>query len=281
MFNFVIGVPKIMVQFFTTIVVFYCVLVAGMYLLQRNFLYHPDNFTPSPAESGVPDMTQIQITTEDGLDLFAWAQPPSMEGQPWVVLFHGNAGTLGSRGYKAKVFLDAGFGVLLAEYRGYSGNPGTPTESGLLMDARAALAYLANLGGAGQNLVLYGESLGTGVATAMAVEAAGHGKPVRTVILEAPFTSTVDVGAGHYPFLPVSLLMKDRFDSLSKIKDLQAPLFIIHGDQDWTVPQKLGRKLFEAAMEPKVAKWVEGARHNDLFTPESSTQMIEFIGQYN
>ncbi|PHS76859.1 MAG: alpha/beta hydrolase [Rhodospirillaceae bacterium] len=279
MFNSVKGVPKIMVQFFTTIVVFYCVLVVGMYLLQRNFLYHPDNFTPSPAESGVPDMAEIQITTEDGLNLLAWAQAPSIEGQPWVALFHGNAGTLGSRGHKAKVFLDAGFGVLLAEYRGFSGNPGAPTEAGLMMDARAALAYLANLGGSGQNLVLYGESLGTGVATAMAVEAAGHGKPVRTVILEAPFTSTVDVGAGHYPFLPVSLLMKDRFDSLSRIKDISAPLFLVHGDQDWTVPQKLGRKLFAAANEPKVAKWMEGAGHNDLFTPENTNAMIEFIGQ--
>ncbi|PCI38766.1 MAG: alpha/beta hydrolase [Rhodospirillaceae bacterium] len=281
MFKLVMGVPKIMVQFFTTLAVFYCVLVAGMYFMQRNFLYHPDNFTPSPAESGVGHMAEISITTEDGLNLLAWAKPPSIEGQPWVVLFHGNAGTLGSRGYKAKAFLDAGFGVLLAEYRGFSGNPGTPTEPGLMMDARAALAYVANLGGSGQNLVLYGESLGTGVATAMAVEAAGHGKPVRTVILEAPFTSTVDVGAGHYPFLPVSLLMKDRFDSLSRIKDIGAPLFIVHGDQDWTVPQKLGRKLFDAAVEPKIAKWVEGAGHNDLFTPKNSTQMIEFIRRHN
>lgn len=271
------GVQKIMVQFFITVAVFYGVLVAGMYFMQRNFLYHPENFTPSPAESGVAEMAEIQITTEDGLNLLAWAKPPTDENKPWIALFHGNAGTLGSRGYKAKAFMDAGFGVLLVEYRGFSGNPGTPTEAGLMMDARAALAYLARLGGSGDNLVLYGESLGTGVAVAIGVEAAGHGKPVRTVILEAPFTSTVEVGAKHYPFLPVSLLMKDRFDSLSRIKDLNAPLFVIHGDQDWTVPQSLGRKLYAAANDPKVAKWIEGAGHSDLFTPENATDMIAFI----
>ena len=266
-----------MVQFFATIAVFYVVLVAVMYLAQRRFLYHPDNFTLSPAQSGVADMVKVNIKTRDGLTLFAWAQPPADKDKPWVALFHGNAGTLGSRGSKANAFLQAGYGVLLVEYRGFSGNPGQPTEAGLLMDARAALAYLADQGALGQSLVLYGESLGTAVAVAMAAEAAGQGKPVAAVILEAPFTSTVDVGQSHYPFLPVRFLLKDRYDSLALIQDIQAPLFLVHGDQDWTVPQSSGRKLFEAALEPKTAMWIEGAGHNDLFVPNVYKAMFSFI----
>jgi len=271
------GFKSAMVQFFATVAVFYVVLVAAMYLFQRNFLYHPDNFTPSPAQSGVADMDEINIQTEDGLTLFAWVQPPSDSAKPWVALFHGNAGTLGSRGYKAKMFLDAGYGVMLVEYRGFGGNMGQPFEAGLMADARAALAYLAEQGGLGQNLVLYGESLGTGVAVAMAEEAAGLGQPVASVILEAPFTSIPDVGSIHYPFLPVQLLMKDRYDSVSRIKDIHTPLFIVHGDKDWTVPQKLGRQLYEQALEPKTALWIDGAGHNELFVPDVFKAMTEFL----
>jgi len=274
------GFKSAMVQLIVTIAVFYVVLLAGMYLMQRNFLYHPDNFTPTPAQSGVPDMKQIQFQTEDGLTLFSWVQPPAHSDKPWVVLFHGNAGTLGSRGYKAKAFLEAGYGVMLVEYRGYSGNLGKPTETGLMADARAALAYVAGLGGTGQTLVLYGESLGTGVATAMAAELAALGTPAAAVILEAPFTSTADVGSIHYPFLPVQFLMKDRYDSLARIQDIGAPLFVVHGDCDWTVPQKLGRKLFGAGLEPKTAVWVEGAGHNELFTPDVLKAMVEFLAQH-
>lgn len=272
-----------MLQVFITAAVFYIALVVLMYVLQRNFLYYPENFTPTPAQSYVPEMEEVRFTTEDGLELFAWVAPPSLDAKPsldskpWVVLFHGNAGSVGSRGFKARVFLDAGYGVMLAEYRGYGGNPGTPSEAGLMSDARAALAYLAGHGGAGQSLVLYGESLGTGMAVAMAAEAAERGNPVAAVVLEAPYTTIPDVAAAHYPFLPVRLLMKDHYDNLSRIARVNAPVFVIHGSDDWTVPQSLGRKLYGAAVQPKDALWVDGDAHNDLFGPRVFQAILEFL----
>jgi len=261
-----------MLQVFTTVAVVYVAVLGVMVVFQRSFLYYPGAREATPAQSGVPEMQTVHITTEDGLHLLAWVQPPAPvptqepeAGKPWVVIFHGNAGTLAGRAFKARQFLDAGYGVLLVEYRGYGGNPGSPTEAGLFLDARAALAYLAAQGVSGKKLVLYGESLGTGVVVAMAAEVAQAGNPVAAVLLEAPFTSTVDVAARHYPFFPVRLLMKDRFDSLSRIQGIQAPLFIAHGARDGTVPQDLGRKLFAAAVEPKDALWLDGAEHNDLF----------------
>jgi len=272
-----------MLQVFITAAVFYIALVVLMYVLQRNFLYYPENFTPTPAQSDVPEMEEVRFTTQDGVELFAWVAPPSLDTQPsmdtkpWVVLFHGNAGSVGARGFKARVFLDAGYGVMLAEYRGYGGNPGTPSEAGLMHDARAALAYLAGQGVSGQDLVLYGESLGTGVAVAMAAEAAELGHPVAALVLEAPYTTIPDVAAAHYPFLPVRLLMKDHYDSLSRIALVNAPVFVTHGSEDWTVPQSLGRKLFGAAVQPKDALWVDGDAHNDLFGPRVFQAILEFL----
>lgn len=271
------GFASIMVQLFTTIAVFYGALMLIMFLAQRSFLYHPAAATLSPVQSGVGDMQEITITTEDGLKLFAWAQPPADKTKPWVVVFHGNTGTLGERGNRGRAFLGADYGVLMVEYRGFSGNPGQPSETGLMLDGRAALAYLADQGAVGQNLILYGESLGTAVAVAMAEEQAKSGQAVAAVILEAPFTSMVDAGGVHYPYLPVSFLLKDRYDSLSRIKAIAAPVFIVHGDQDFTVPQDQGRRLFDAALEPKTSLWIAGAHHGNLFTASTFASMTAFL----
>ncbi|MCR4378863.1 MAG: alpha/beta hydrolase [Rhodospirillales bacterium] len=271
------GIMATMFQVLITAAVIYGAVLVVMAVFQRSFLYYPGALETTPAQSGVPQMQTVRITTEDGLSLLAWVQPPHDAAKPWVVIFHGNAGTLAGRAFKARRFLDAGYGALLVEYRGYGGNPGSPTEAGLFSDARAALVYLAGQGVAGKQVVLYGESLGTGVAVAMAAEVAQAGNPVAAVLLEAPFTSTVDVAARHYPFLPVRLLMKDRFDSLSRIQGIQAPLFIAHGARDGTVPQDLGRKLFAAAVEPKDALWLDGAEHNDLFDHGLGAAVLLFL----
>lgn len=261
-------------------VVFYVMLVVLMYVFQRSFQFYPESRLPGRVESGVASMDEVRFTTIDGLELFAWAQPPSVDGKPWVVIFHGNAGTIAGRAHKARLFLDAGYGVMLVEYRGFGGNPGRPTQAGLFADARAALAHLAEQGIAGKQVVLYGESLGTGVAVAMAHEAARAGNPVAAVLLEAPFSSAADVAAGYYPFLPARLLLKDKFDSLSMVQDIAAPLFIAHGDRDLTVPQPLGRKLFAKAVEPKQALWLEGAGHNDLYEHGLGAAALAFLAEY-
>ncbi len=275
------GIKPAMLQVILTAAVFYVVVLVLMTVLQRNFLYYPEAHLPTRAESGVASMDEVRFRGEDGVEVFAWTQPPSQEGKPWVVLFHGNAGTIAGRAYKARVFLDAGYGVMLVEYRGYGGNAGSPTEEGLFIDARAALAYLDAQGVRGAQVVLYGESLGTGVAVAMASETAQAGHPAAAVLLEAPFTSAVAVAGAHYPFLPVGWLLKDRFDSLSRIQAIESPLFIVHGAKDHTVPQKLGRKLFAAAHAPKDALWVEGAAHNDLFDFAVGDALLAFLKAHN
>ena len=269
-----------MLQVLITAGVIYVVVLLLMAVLQRNFLYYPSAHLPSRSESGAERMAEVHYTTEDGLELVAWEQPPSDADKPWVAIFHGNAGTIAGRAYKARVFLDAGYGVLLVEYRGFGGNPGSPSEAGLFADARAALAHLAGRGIEGKRLVLYGESLGTGVAVAMAHEAAAAGRPVAAVLLEAPLSSAVDVAAKHYPFLPVNLLLKDRFDSLSRIKAIEAPLFVVHGAQDQTVPQVLGRKLYDAALEPKEGLWLGAAEHNDLFDHGLGAAALAFLKRH-
>jgi len=271
------GFKTAMINVFVAAGVFYVAVVVLMYVLQRNIMYHPHVPKPTRAESGVADMEEVRFSTKDGLELFAWYAASKEAAKPTVVLFHGNAGSLGDRGFKARVFLDAGFGVMLVEYRGYSQNPGAPTEQGLYADGRAAVAYLKGLGLKGADMVLYGESLGTGVVSQLAAEAAEAGDAAAAVVLEAPFTSTVDAGATHYPFLPVRLLMKDRYDSLSRIASIQAPLFIVHGEKDWTVPQHLGRRLFDAAQDPKEALWIPKAGHNDVFDFGAGPAVLNFL----
>ena len=211
----------------------YGALVVAVTLYQRSLLYFPGGDVPSPDQAGVPEMQPVTIRTGDGLDLLAWYRPAAggSEALPTIVYFHGNGGNLAMRSFAVRPFLDAGLGVLLVSYRGYGGNPVCPTEQGLYRDGHAALNFLKSLGVPPELTVLYGESLGTGVAVAMAA-----GRQVGAVILEAPFTSAVDVAAAHYWFLPVRLLQWDRFDSLSRIGAIGAPLLVLYGTVDDIVP---------------------------------------------
>ncbi len=263
-----------MTSFITVATVVYVVFVAALYVFQRNILYFPDPSVPSPVHSGVPEMQPVTLETEDGLKLLAWYR--AADGQPVVVYFHGNAGNIGARGFKVRPYLDAGFGVLLVSYRGYGGNLGSPTEEGLYADGRAALDFLKIQGVAPERTVLYGESLGTGVAVQMASEL-GPENPVAALVLEAPFTSMGDVAAHHYPYVPARWLIKDHFDSAAKIGGVKAPVLIIHGDRDRTIPVKFGKMLFEAAAEPKEGRWLEGGDHNDLYDFDAARIVVEFL----
>jgi len=255
----------------------YFALVALMFVFQRSILYLPGSGVPTrPADWGVPEMAAVRVTTEDGLDLVAWYRPASA-GQATIVYFHGNGGHIGYRGFKARPLLDAGFGVLLVEYRGYGGNPGSPSEEGLYRDARGAMAFLAEQGVTVDRVVAFGESLGSGVAVHLAAEQAAKDAPLAAVVLETPLSSIPDVGCHHYPYLPVGLLAKDRFDSTSEIAGIAAPLFIIHGDADSVVPMRYGRALFDKAVEPKEARWYQGGGHENLFDLGADAAVIEFL----
>ncbi len=228
----------------------YLALVGGMYTFQRSLLYVPSQATPSLEASGVPEMARVTLETEDGLGLMSWYLPAS-ENRPTIVYYHGNGGHIGYRGDKVRPFLDAGHGLLLVSYRGYGGNPGSPSEDGLYADGRAAMSFLQARGVAPGRTVVYGELLGTGVAVQIALDQAGAGEPVAAVVLEAPFTSAVDAGAHHYPWAPVRWLMRDRFDSRAKIANIGAPVMIIHGGRDRVVPFSMGEALYAEARHRK------------------------------
>ena len=262
----------------------YAALLGGLFLAQRQLIYFPSQHLASPAEAGMPEMQTLRVTTGDGLTLTFWYRPAG-KGRPTLVYFHGNGGNLSGRGFKVRPYLDAGFGVLLAAYRGYGGNPGKPSETGLYADARAQLNFLKSQGVEPRNWVLYGESLGSGVAVQMAYEQAGAGPqggspdPVGGVVLEAPFSSLADAAQAHYPYVPARLLVRDRYDSMAKIDRIGAPIFIFQGEEDGVISSKQGKRLFQAAREPKQAKWVPGAGHNNLYEFGVAGLVIEFVNK--
>lgn len=250
----------------------YVAICVTMFVAQRRFLYGPDPTSPDRAQAGVSDMRVERLRTADGLELLAWYRAPESERMPVVVYLHGNAGHIGDRGYKMRPLLDAGVGVLLLSYRGYGGNAGEPSEQGLYSDARAAIAFLAAQGIGRERLVIYGESMGSGVAVQIATET-----PPAALILEAPFTSLTKVAFEKVPYIPVPLLIRDRFDSLSKIGRVHAPLLVIHGERDKTVRIHHGRKLLAAANEPKQGLFLPEAGHNDLYAFGVAETMAEFV----
>ena len=244
--------------------------------LQRSLTYYPDHTRPTPAEAGVPELAPVTLETEDGLALLAWHAPPRTEGAPSLIYFHGNAGHIGMRSFKVRAYLNAGLGILLTTWRGYSGNPGTPTEDGLYADGRAARDFLRTRGVDDERQILYGESLGTGVAVHLAREAAPA-----ALVLEAPYSSIADIASGRFPLLPVGPFILDRFDSAAKIGKVEAPLLIVHGERDRTIPVRLARKLHRRAREPKEAVFIPEADHADLTEFGLAAIVLEFLTRHD
>jgi len=267
-----------MLNFITVFAAVYVIIVAGLFFGQRSLLYFPDSAQPQLEQSQVQDMTPVTLRTGDGLELTSWYRQAA-DDKPTIIYFHGNAGNIGYRDTKVRPYLDAGFGMLLVGYRGYGGNPGKPTEEGFYLDGRAALGLLRSRGILPERTVLYGESLGSGVAVQMAAELAAAGTPAAALALESPLNSVADVAQAHYPFVPARLLVRDRFDSQAKIATVGAPLLVIHGEDDAVVPIRFGRKLFDAAVDPKEGKWIAGGNHNDLEDWGLSGLVIDFLAR--
>jgi len=255
----------------------YVGLVAVLYVAQRNLMYSPGHDLGRPEDHGLPELSEQKIQTADGLVLTSWFLAPPTGGQV-LVYFQGNAGTIGDREHKVRPFIDAGFGVLLVGYRGFGNNPGNPTEEGLYVDGASALQWLSEIGVGADRWVLYGESLGSGVATEMAWRQARQGTAVGALVLEAPFTSMGDAAASHYPYVPAKLLVRDRFDSLAKIDAIDTKLMVVHGTRDRTVPYRQGEALFEKARDPKTFHRVENAGHADLFDFGAQFRVLKFVG---
>lgn len=236
---------------------------------QRRMLFLPDTARPDAAAAGVPALREVQLATADGLQLLAWYLPAA-PGHPTLLYFHGNGGSLANRAARLRRFAAEGWGVLMPEYRGYGGNPGQPGEEGFALDARAAMAFLDAQGVA--RPAIYGESIGTGVAVRLAAA-----QPVAGLVLESPYSSVTDLARRRFPFLPVSLLLRDPFDSLSRIGAVRAPLLVLQGLQDTIVPPESGHTLFAAANEPKQLWTAAEAGHNDLMQWGAAVPVIAFV----
>jgi uncharacterized protein len=238
--------------------VLYVALAAAVYVAQRSLMYFPDTAHVTPAEAGLPQADEVPLTSADGTHIHVWHVAPQGSNKPVIIYFHGNGGSLPGRVDRFSRLIKEGIGLVGVEYRGYGGSEGAPSEQGLIADAQAAYAFAAARYPV-PRIVLWGESLGTGVAVALAAE-----KPVGRLILEAPFTSTEAVGARRYWYLPVRFLMKDQFHSDTRIAKVTAPLLILHGVHDQTVPYAMGEQLFNLANKPKhIARFLDGG-HEDL-----------------
>lgn len=250
----------------------YFLLVSGLFLMQRSLLYHPDDAKPEPAQFGLDKMEVVSIPTDDGLYLYAWWQAPSQVNGPVIIYFHGNAGNLGYRAEKLQEYLEAGIGILLTTWRYNAGSGGKPSEVSLIADGRAALAFVRRKGVDDKKMVLYGESLGSGIAVALAAK-----NSVGAVVLEAPYTSIADVAQHHYWYVPAKWLIHDKFDSRARIDRVLSPVMIIHGEQDHIIPPQFGQSLYEAVPGPKEIHRIVGGGHGDLYSHGIARLICQFI----
>jgi uncharacterized protein len=235
----------------------YVGLGAILYFAQRSMMYFPETIHTSPRQAGLPEAEEIALTAADGVRLVGWHVPPR-DGKPVILYFHGNGGALRYRVERFRTLIKDGVGLVAIEYRGYGGSEGSPSEQGLFADGEAAYAFAA-AHYQPEQIVLWGESLGTGVAVYLAAE-----KPVGRVILEAPFTSAAAVAELRYWFLPVRLLMKDQFRSDERIQNVTAPVLILHGSNDRVVPYAMGERMFDLTKANRhIVRFLDGG-HEDL-----------------
>jgi uncharacterized protein len=246
----------------------YGALIALLYLTQRAIQYFPERFRTTPAAAGLPQAEEVLLDTADGERVIAWHVPPRGK-KPVVLYFHGNGGSLRMRVDRFRALTADGTGLVALSYRGYGGSSGAPTEAGLAADASAAYAFTTARYPA-ESIVLWGESLGSGVAVALAAE-----MPIGYLVLQSPFTSAADVAVQRYWFVPVRLLMKDQFRSDLRIGKVTAPVLVLHGDRDNIVPMALAERLYGLINAPKRFVRFAGVGHNDL-----GVQAVEAAKQF-
>lgn len=244
------------------VVVLGLVVIGLLAALQRQLIYFPDKSAVPPANEVIPGAEDVTLRTEDGLELGAWFVPPQgRDRQLAVLMAPGNGGNRAGRADLARALAERGFAVLVLDYRGYGGNPGSPTEEGLALDAAAALDASGERGYEQQQTIYFGESLGTGVVAGLAAQ-----HPPAGIVLRSPFPELADVGAHHYPWLPVRTILRDRFpvvDNLRKLEGSQVPITVVYGDSDSVVPTELSREVAQKAPAPVDEVVFRGADHND------------------
>jgi hypothetical protein len=245
--------------------------VAGIYVVQRDLQYFPARQDPPPQRLGLAGVERVSLATPDGETLVLWWSPPA-PGRPTVLFLHGNAGAIADRADRLAFYQSRGLGAAFLSYRGYGGSTGRPTEAGLVTDAETAYRFLRDRGIAADRIVAVGESLGTGVAVQLAAR-----QPVSALVLEAPYTAAVDVAARAYPWVPVRLLMKDRFLSREVIGTVRAPVLILHGEGDRVIPFTQGQALHARVTAPATFVSLGPVGHEALFDPATWAMGADFI----
>ncbi len=242
------------------LVVFSALLVSHSPLIERTFIFFPDReLLGNPADLGL-DYDNVSFQASDGVALHGWFVPGP--GEITWLWFHGNAGNISHRLENLLlVHQKLGVNVFIFDYRGYGNSEGKPSEEGTYREAEGAIEYLESRPDVDPSkIILFGRSLGSGVAVDLATRHMPYG-----LILESPFTSAADVAKRAFPFLPVGFLVRDMYDSISKIERISAPLLVLHGDQDDIVPIEIGRRLYETANSPKTFHTINSAGHNDTY----------------
>ena len=257
----------------SSVVLAYFIIILFVYFYQRNLLYHPseNNYLNDKITF---NYEEIFIETDKKIKLKSWFIKKDLDNFKTILIFHGNAGNLFNRVYKLNELNKLDVNILLISWRGFSGNKGKPTEKNLYRDADESVKWLNNQGVISKNIILYGESLGTGVATELGTSNAFGG-----IILESPFTSIANAAKIYYPYLPVSIILKDRYDSIGKIKNINTPIFIMHGKMDNIVPQQMGLELFEKANNPKYSYFPEDDDHMMNYNKQLLNEIKLFINK--
>ena len=257
------------------ILIIYTTVLIFLYIFQRNLMYNPNenNYFGDKLEV---EIEKVKITTSDNLNLLGWFHNKDLKKFKTIVYFHGNAGKLDNRIYKLNHFKNMDVNFLIIAWRGFSGNKGKPSEKGLYEDGKSTIEFLKNLGVNEKDIIIYGESLGTGIATEIAQNDKFAG-----LILETPFTSMIAAAKNFYPYIPVGLLLKDKYKNDKKIKNINIPLLVMHGEADQIVPFWMGKKIYEIANQPKYSYFTKYDDHMMEFDENLVLALNSFIKSLN
>ena len=257
------------------VILIYLSILVLLFIFQRNLMYLPEENNYSGDKIKV-DIEKVKINTSDNLDLLGWFHKKDLKKFKTILYFHGNAGKLENRIHKLNHFNDMEVNFLIIAWRGFSGNKGKPSEKGLYIDGNSATKWLKNLGLNEEDIILYGESLGTGIATEIAQNSNFAG-----LILETPFTSMVDAAKNVYPYIPVGLLLKDRYENYKKIKNINIPILVMHGEADQIVPFRMGKKIYDIAKQPKYYHFTKYDDHMMEYDENLVSELKKFIKSLN
>lgn len=261
---------KIAKVFFGSLLGIYILVVIALYVMQRDLMFSTSSKRVLPADIGMEHIEEVSLVTADGANLYSW-HGHAQTGKPTILYFHGNGGSVATRPNRFQQFMTHGYGVFILGYPGYGGSEGRPSEVALVDAARLSYSYLRDLNIESNDIVIFGESLGTSVAVQLAKE-----KHAKALILAAPMSSIREIAEMQYPFVPLGLLLKDPFMTIDYIRDVHLPLLVFHGSEDDAIPIASSRKLFDVANEPKIFHEIEGAGHNNLF----DYPLVEIVHTY-